>query len=140
VSVSRRTGGPDPAIEATTTAKGWGDVAHIERADRIERHKAARLPVFLGGGTLSTAAVVLADPGPARLWAVLLGGLLMGLGVVVEEVSARRDAAAHEEEVELLRNELHIERADGRDRQERIEELERETSLHSRAIVHLFEH
>lgn len=114
-----------------------GDVADIERVDRIERHKAARLPVFLGGGVLSTAAVVLAEPGPARLWAVLLGGFLMGLGLVVECVAARRDNDRHEEEVELLSLALDVERADGRDRQARIEELERELSTHSRALARL---
>lgn len=98
------------------------------------------MTAFVGGGAFSTAAVAVLEPGNTRSYAIVLGVLITVLGCVLGLLTTRRQADQHDEEVDVLRNELHVYKLDGRERQVRIEELERELSAHSRALARLLGH
>jgi hypothetical protein len=100
------------------------------------RFQPGRLGAFVGGGSLAVAAIAFLEPGHSRRIAILLGGVLMGLGCLVDYLGHRSEPD-REEELAVLRLSLDVERADGLARQDRIEELERELSTHSRALARL---
>ena len=107
------------------------------RACEALRHQPGRLAAFVGGGTLAVASMVLLNPSVSRQAGIVLGAGLMGLGCLVDYIGHRHPDPRHEEEIAMLRLRLEVEEADGRDRQARVEELERELSTHSRALARL---
>jgi hypothetical protein len=94
---------------------------------------------FVVGGLLTTFAIVRLEPGPQKSYIVALGFSIVVFGCIIGLVTARRAAATHAEEVAMLRLELAVAKTDADARQARLEEVEAEMSMHSRALARLLD-